>query len=257
MLAHIDVFLPGRRLRLIHLPSPALPAGDSAIVDDLMLEPRAASDAAARARLRLPGRAALRAGAAPPSCGLAAVAGAAEGLSREEHGRRRRPGGCEMTGFPAARGDRRLRPVARDALGRRLPIDDSTTLLFAALLLGIVNGFLRPIAIVLTFPITHRHARPLPAGDQRGMLGAGGLAPAGFPHRRASGRRCWGALIVGLTGWVGSWFIGSKGLERIRKALTARSPPPPDGIARRRRTRHCRRRAASCRDGIAGPGRRR
>lgn len=38
MLAHIDVFLPLRRLRLIHLPSPAIPACDSAVVDDLMLE---------------------------------------------------------------------------------------------------------------------------------------------------------------------------------------------------------------------------
>jgi uncharacterized protein YndB with AHSA1/START domain len=44
MLAHIDVFLPGRRLRLIHLPSAALPAPpDSTIVDDLMLEPRGKS----------------------------------------------------------------------------------------------------------------------------------------------------------------------------------------------------------------------
>lgn len=42
LLAHIDVFMPLRRLRLIHLASPALPAGDSAIVDDLMLEPRGA-----------------------------------------------------------------------------------------------------------------------------------------------------------------------------------------------------------------------
>jgi uncharacterized protein YndB with AHSA1/START domain len=41
MLAHIDVFMPGRRLRLIHLPSPALPPADSAVVDDLMIEPRA------------------------------------------------------------------------------------------------------------------------------------------------------------------------------------------------------------------------
>ncbi len=40
LLAHIDVFLPGRRLRLIHLPSPALPALESAVVDDLMLETR-------------------------------------------------------------------------------------------------------------------------------------------------------------------------------------------------------------------------
>lgn len=42
LLAHIDVFAPGKRLRLIHLPSPALPAGDSAIIDDLLLEPRGA-----------------------------------------------------------------------------------------------------------------------------------------------------------------------------------------------------------------------
>jgi uncharacterized protein YndB with AHSA1/START domain len=43
MLAHIDVFLPERRLRLIHLPSPAMPAGEAAVVDDLMLEPRGGS----------------------------------------------------------------------------------------------------------------------------------------------------------------------------------------------------------------------
>jgi uncharacterized protein YndB with AHSA1/START domain len=42
ILAHIDVFAPARRLRLIHLPSPALPASDTAVVDDLLLEPRGA-----------------------------------------------------------------------------------------------------------------------------------------------------------------------------------------------------------------------
>jgi len=36
--AHIDVFVPGRRMRLIFLPSPALPATDSAIVMDFILE---------------------------------------------------------------------------------------------------------------------------------------------------------------------------------------------------------------------------
>jgi uncharacterized protein YndB with AHSA1/START domain len=39
LLAHIDVFAPARRLRLIHLPSPALPAAESAMVDDVLLEP--------------------------------------------------------------------------------------------------------------------------------------------------------------------------------------------------------------------------
>ena len=36
--AHIDVFEPERRLRLIYLPSPDLPPADSALVDDFMLD---------------------------------------------------------------------------------------------------------------------------------------------------------------------------------------------------------------------------
>ena len=36
--AHIDVFEPGRRLRLIYLPNSELPPGDAAIVDDFILD---------------------------------------------------------------------------------------------------------------------------------------------------------------------------------------------------------------------------
>jgi len=36
--AHIDVFDPRRRLRLIHMPHPALPSPDVALIDDFMLE---------------------------------------------------------------------------------------------------------------------------------------------------------------------------------------------------------------------------
>ena len=36
--AHIDVFEPGRRLRLIYLPNSELPPADSAIVDDFILD---------------------------------------------------------------------------------------------------------------------------------------------------------------------------------------------------------------------------
>ena len=36
--AHIDVYSPQRRLRLIHLPSPALPPTDGTFVDDFVLE---------------------------------------------------------------------------------------------------------------------------------------------------------------------------------------------------------------------------
>lgn len=37
--AHIDVCEPGRRLRLIYLPSAKLPPADSALIDDFILEP--------------------------------------------------------------------------------------------------------------------------------------------------------------------------------------------------------------------------
>ncbi len=37
--AHIDVYEPGRRMRLIYLPSSALPPADSALIDDFILEP--------------------------------------------------------------------------------------------------------------------------------------------------------------------------------------------------------------------------
>jgi uncharacterized protein YndB with AHSA1/START domain len=36
--AHIDVFQPGRRLRLIYLPTTVLPPSDNAIVDDFILD---------------------------------------------------------------------------------------------------------------------------------------------------------------------------------------------------------------------------
>ena len=95
-------------------------------------------------------------------------------------------------------------------------IDDSATLLFAALLLGIVNGFVRPIAIVLTFPITIVTLGLFLLVINAAMLGLVAWFLPGF-HITSFWPALWGALIVGLTGWIGSWFIGSKGLERIAK----------------------------------------
>jgi uncharacterized protein YndB with AHSA1/START domain len=37
--AHIDVFDPGRRMRLIHLPNTAMPTSEATVVDDFILEP--------------------------------------------------------------------------------------------------------------------------------------------------------------------------------------------------------------------------
>lgn len=93
-------------------------------------------------------------------------------------------------------------------------IDSAPTLLLAGLLLGIVNAFIRPIAIVLTLPITLVTLGLFLLVLNAGMLALvawllPGFAIAGF------GSAFFAAVIVGLTGWVGSWFIGSKGFERF------------------------------------------
>ncbi len=99
-----------------------------------------------------------------------------------------------------------------------LHIDAASTLLLAGLLLGIVNAIVRPIAIVLTFPIT-----VVTLGFFLLVINAGmvGLVALMLPGMRVDGfwAALWAGLIVGATGWVGSWFIGSAGrIDVIRRS---------------------------------------
>jgi len=99
--------------------------------------------------------------------------------------------------------------ATRWVLGIR--IDDATTLVLAGLLLGVVNAVVRPIAVVLTFPITIVTLGLFLLVVNTAMVA---LVAALLP-----GFHIWGgfwsafltALIVGITGWLGSWFIGSRG----------------------------------------------
>lgn len=95
-----------------------------------------------------------------------------------------------------------------------LAVDGVPTLLLAGALLGLVNALVRPVAVVLTFPITLLTLGLFLLVVNAGMLALvawmlPGMSVAGFWSA------LWGALIVSLTGWVGSWFIGSRGIERI------------------------------------------
>ena len=94
-------------------------------------------------------------------------------------------------------------------------IDDSTTLLIAAVLLGVVNAIVRPIAIVLTFPITIVTLGLFLLVINAGMVALVAWMLPGF-HVLGFWAALLGALVVGLTGWIGSWFIGSKGVEQIK-----------------------------------------
>lgn len=92
--------------------------------------------------------------------------------------------------------------------------DDAGTLLLAGLLLGLVNAIVRPIAVILTFPITLVTLGFFLLVINAAMLALVAWLLPGF-HIAGFGAALWSAIVVGLTGWVGSWFIGSKGFERM------------------------------------------
>ena len=90
-------------------------------------------------------------------------------------------------------------------------IDDATTLVLAGALLGIINAIVRPIAIVLTLPITILSLGFFLLVVNAGMVAlVAGVLP-GF-HIPGGFWSAFGtALIVSITGWIGSWLIGSRG----------------------------------------------
>jgi putative membrane protein len=91
-----------------------------------------------------------------------------------------------------------------------LHFSDDGTLVFAAILLGVVNALVRPLVLLLTLPIT-----VLSLGLFLFVINAGMLALVAWllPGFTLSGFRAalLGTIIVGLAGWVGSWFIGPRG----------------------------------------------
>ena len=100
MEAHIDVFDPGRRLRLIYLPSAALPAADTAIVADFIME--LAAEAAPSCACSAPASRTARSGTRSTSaCArLGARHGAPQGLrGKADEGRAEAGPGKQMIGF--------------------------------------------------------------------------------------------------------------------------------------------------------------
>lgn len=87
---------------------------------------------------------------------------------------------------------------------------DPKTLILAALLLGVVNAIVRPIAIILTLPITVLTLGLFLLVINTAMIGLVAALLPGF-HLRSFGAAFLGALIVWLTSWVANHLIGSHG----------------------------------------------
>lgn len=91
-----------------------------------------------------------------------------------------------------------------------LSFNSAGTLLAAALLLGLVNAVIRPIAVILTLPLTLVTLGLFLLVINAAMLGLVALLLGGF---QISG--FWTAvgtsLIVSLTSWIASGLIGNNG----------------------------------------------
>lgn len=93
----------------------------------------------------------------------------------------------------------------------------TAALIVAALVLGFVNALVRPILVILTFPLT-----VLTLGlfilivNGISLALAAWLVP-GF-HVTSLWSATWGAIIVSLTSWVASHFVGNSGkIERMQR----------------------------------------
>jgi len=104
-----------------------------------------------------------------------------------------------------------------DQLLPGIAITGTRALIVSALLLGIVNAVIRPIILILTLPLT-----VLTLGlfilivNGISLELVAWLVP-GF-HIAELGSATVGAIIVGLTSWVASAFVGGSGrIERMKR----------------------------------------
>ena len=93
-------------------------------------------------------------------------------------------------------------------------VASGATLVAAALLLGVVNAIVRPVLFLLTLPITVITLGLFLLVVNAAMLGLVALLLPGFAID-GFWAAVLGALIVGLTGWVASWFIGPRGRVEV------------------------------------------
>lgn len=84
------------------------------------------------------------------------------------------------------------------------------TLLGAAVMLGIVNAIVRPVVVLLTLPITILTLGLFLLVINAAMLALVAALFDGF-HISSFWDALLGSVIVSITSWAASWFIGPRG----------------------------------------------
>jgi putative membrane protein len=125
-----------------------------------------------------------------------------------------------MTGFLIRWAISALGLWLADQLLSGIAFDSTSTLLGAALLLGVVNAIVRPIAVLLTFPFTLVTLGLFLLVINAAMLGLVAALLDGF-HIASFWSALAGWLIVSITSWFASGFVGQRGKVEV---LAARRP---------------------------------
>ena len=90
---------------------------------------------------------------------------------------------------------------------RGVSYDSTGSLIAAAVLLGIVNAFVRPVVFVLTLPLTLLTLGFFLLVVNAAMIGLVSVLLHGF-HLAGLGPGIIAAVVTGLTSWVGHMLIG-------------------------------------------------
>ena len=91
--------------------------------------------------------------------------------------------------------------------------DSPSSLLAAAMLLGIINAVLRPVLVILTLPITLVTFGLFLLVINAGTLKLTSMLLHGF-HVHGFWAAFWGALVVSVFGWIGSAIARDPGRQR-------------------------------------------
>jgi putative membrane protein len=95
-----------------------------------------------------------------------------------------------------------------------IDVHGAWTLLGAALLLGIINAIVRPVLVLLTLPITF-----VTLGLFLLVINAATLGLVAWMLDNFTIAGFWpallGAIVVSVTGWLASYFIGPRGQVEV------------------------------------------
>ena len=107
-----------------------------------------------------------------------------------------------------------------DQLLSGITITGTGSLIISALLLGIVNAIIRPIIVILTLPLTIVTLGLFILIVNGISLGIAAWLVPGF-HIAGLWSATLGAIVVGLTSWAASAFVGGSGrIERMKRIET-------------------------------------